>query len=147
MLPDLVLIDGGATHAKAAVKVLEQLELSVPVFGMVKDDKHRTRALVTSEGQEIRIDNQQSVFALIGNIQEEVHRFAITYHRKLRSKRLSSSELDRIAGIGPKRKQTLLRAFKSVKAIKNATIAELEHYLPADAANNVFNYFHSKERG
>ena len=90
--PDLLLIDGGVNHARVAVQALQELELSFPVFGMVKDDRHRTRALVTPEGHEIRIDNNQAIFALIGNIQEETHRFAITYHRQLRSKRLRYSE-------------------------------------------------------
>lgn len=142
--PDLLLIDGGVNHAKVAVTALEELELSFPVFGMVKDDRHRTRALVTPEGREIRIDNNQAVFALIGNIQEETHRFAITYHRQLRSKRLRYSELDGIAGIGPKRKQELLRQFKSLTAIAQATLPELERLLPKDAAMAVYQHFQEK---
>lgn len=142
--PDLLLIDGGVNHAKVAVSALEELELSFPVFGMVKDDRHRTRALVTPEGREIRIDNNQAVFALIGNIQEETHRFAITYHRQLRSKRLRYSELDGIAGIGPKRKQELLRQFKSLTAIAQATLPELERLLPKDAAMAVYQHFQEK---
>ncbi len=142
--PDLLLIDGGINHAKVAVKALEELELSFPVFGMVKDDRHRTRALVTPEGQEIRIDNNQAIFALIGNIQEETHRFAITYHRQLRSKRLRYSELDTIPGIGPKRKQELLRQFKSLAAIGQATLPELERLLPKDAAAAVYHHFREK---
>ena len=141
--PDLLLIDGGIAHACKAVEALQELGLSFPVFGMVKDDRHRTRALVTPEGQEIRIDNNQSVFALIGNIQEETHRFAITYHRQLRSKRLRYSELDSIPGIGPKRKQELLKQFKSLSAIGHATLLELERFLPRDAAAAVYHHFHS----
>ena len=143
--PDLLLIDGGVNHARVAVQALEELSLSFPVFGMVKDDRHRTRALVTPEGQEIRIDNNQAIFALIGNIQEETHRFAITYHRQLRSKRLRYSELDSIAGIGPKRKQELLRQFKSLTAMGKATLPELERILPRDAAAAVYQHFHSGE--
>ena len=142
--PDLLLIDGGVNHAKVAVAALEELELSFPVFGMVKDDRHRTRALVTPEGQEIRIDNNQAIFSLIGNIQEETHRFAITYHRQLRSKRLRYSELDNIPGIGPKRKQELLRQFKSLTAIRQATLPELERLLPKDAAAAVYHHFREK---
>ena len=140
--PDLLLIDGGVNHAKVAVAALEEWKLSFPVFGMVKDDRHRTRALVTPQGQEIRIDNNQAVFSLIGNIQEETHRFAITYHRQLRSKRLRYSELDSIPGIGPKRKQDLLRQFKSLTAIGQATLPELERLLPKDAAAAVYHHFH-----
>ncbi len=140
--PDLLLIDGGIKHAAVAVTALRELELSFPVFGMVKDDRHRTRALVTPEGQEIRIDNNQAIFSLIGNIQEETHRFAITYHRSLRSKRLRYSELDGISGIGPKRKQELLKQFKSLTAIGLATLPELERLLPKDAAAAVYRHFH-----
>ena len=142
--PDLLLIDGGVNHAKVAEDVLQELGLSFPVFGMVKDDRHRTRALVTALGREIRIDNNQAVFALIGSIQEETHRFAITYHRQLRSKRLRYSELDGIAGIGPKRKQELLRQFKSLTAISQATLPELERLLPKDAALAVYQHFQEK---
>lgn len=145
LLPKLVLIDGGVTHAQAAVGVLSQMDISVPVFGMVKDHRHRTRALVTPEGSEVWIDSQQSVFSLIGNIQEETHRFAISYHRQLRSKRLKKSELDHVAGIGPKRKEELLRKFKSISAIKQATLPELEHYLPHSVARAVYDHFHNPE--
>ena len=143
--PDLLLIDGGITHATVALEVLRELNLTFPVFGMVKDDRHRTRALVTPEGQEIRIDNNQSVFSLIGNIQEETHRFAITYHRTLRSKRLRYSELDTIPGIGPKRKQELLKQFKSIAAIRQATLTELERILPKDVAAAVYYHFRANE--
>lgn len=144
--PDLLLIDGGVAHAAVAVEVLKELGLTIPVFGMVKDDRHRTRALVTAQGQEIAIDAQQAVFALIGNIQEETHRFAITYHRKLRSKRLRYSQLDAIPGIGPKRKQELLKTFKSLTAIGNASLGELEHILPRDAALAVYQHFHQSDK-
>lgn len=143
--PDLVLIDGGVTHAQTAVAALQELGLELAVFGMVKDDRHRTRALVTPDGSEIRIDNQQAVFSLIGNIQEETHRFAITYHRQLRSKRLKYSTLDQIPGIGPKRKQDLLKTFKSITAISQASLAELQRLLPADAAYAVYNFFHKEQ--
>ena len=144
--PDLLLIDGGIAHARVAVEALEQLDLHFNVFGMVKDDRHRTRALVTPEGEEIRIDNNQTVFSFIGTIQEETHRFAITYHRQLRSKRLKYSELDGIPGIGPKRKQDLLKQFKSLSAISQADLYELERILPRDAATAVYNHFHSQEK-
>lgn len=139
--PDLLLIDGGISHACTAVRVMESLSLSFPVFGMVKDGRHRTRALVTPEGLEINIDSQQSVFALIGSIQEETHRFAITYHRSLRSKRLRYSELDAIPGIGPKRKEDLLKTFKSITGIRQASLYELERILPRDAAQAVYRHF------
>ena len=144
--PDLLLIDGGILHAQTACNALRELGISFPVFGMVKDDRHRTRALVTAEGEEIHIDANQAVFALIGNIQEETHRFAITYHRKLRSKRLRYSELDEIPGIGPKRKEDLLKHFKSLKGIGLASLMELESILPSKAAYEVFMYFQAKKK-
>ena len=140
--PDLLLIDGGIAHATIAREALQSLELNIPVFGMVKDDRHRTRALVTPEGDEIRIDAKQAVFALIGTIQEEVHRFAIDYHRQKRSKRLRYSELDQIPGIGPKRKEQLLKTFGSIASIRQASLAELERLLPKDSAASVYHHFH-----
>lgn len=143
--PDLLLIDGGIAHVNTALQALQELGLHFPVFGMVKDNRHRTRALVTPEGNEIRIDHNPAIFSLIGSIQEETHRFAITYHRQLRSKRLRYSELDSIPGIGPKRKQELLRQFKSLTAIGQATLPELERLLPKDAAAAVYHHFRKKE--
>lgn len=148
LAPDLILIDGGSVHAKMAQSILCDMKLSFPVFGMVKDDRHRTRALVSPDAYEVCIDSQQSVFAFIGTIQEETHRFAISFHRQLRSKRLRYSELDQIPGIGPKRKQILLKHFKSISAIKNATVYELEQFLPRDAAFAVYTHFRKNgERG
>ncbi len=145
VLPDLLLIDGGAVHAMTARRVLESMSLSVPVFGMVKDDRHRTRALVSPQGDVVSIDSQQAVFSLIGNIQEQTHNFAINYHRKLRSKRLRYSQLDQIAGIGPKRKQELLRIYRSIDAISKASLPELEKHLPKNAAFSVYQHFHRME--
>lgn len=143
--PDLLLIDGGVAHAQTALRVLQRFDLSIPVFGMVKDDRHRTRALVAPNGQEIGIDTQQAVYALIGTIQEETHNYAIGFHRKLRSKRLRYSALDEIPGIGPKRKEDLLKHFKSLAAIKEARLEDLLRYLPQNAARSVYQHFHTEE--
>ena len=143
--PDLLLIDGGVNHANVALEVLSELGLQIPVFGMVKDDRHRTRALVTPQGDEIAIDGNQTVFSFIGTIQEETHRFAITYHRQLRSKRLRYSELDKIPGIGPKRKNDLLKSFRSIAGIRAASYEELARILPADAATAVYRHFHKDQ--
>ncbi len=142
--PDLLLIDGGVAHANVAVGVLKELGLDFPVFGMVKDHRHRTRALVTAQGQEIGIRAYPSLFALIGQIQEETHRFAIDYHRKLRSKRVRESALDFIPGIGKVRKQKLLSKFRSVAAISKASPEELQQVLPKAQALAVYDYFHQK---
>jgi len=142
--PDLLLIDGGVAHAQTAENVLQQMNLSVPVYGMVKDNRHRTRALVTADGREIGIQTYPAVFALIGQIQEETHRFAIAYHRLLRSKRLRQSVLDEISGIGPVRKKALLDSFRSVDAIEKASLAELEEVLPKAQAMEVYRFFHQE---
>lgn len=146
-LPDLLLIDGGVEHAQVALRVLRSLNINVPVFGMVKDDRHRTRALVTPEGEEIGIITKQAVYALIGNIQEHTHNFAIGYHKTLRKKRIKYSELDEIAGVGQRRKHDLLRAFKSIRAIKEASIADLSVILPNNVAHNVYKHFHNQQAG
>ncbi|MDD6023045.1 MAG: excinuclease ABC subunit UvrC [Oscillospiraceae bacterium] len=140
--PDALLIDGGVTHAETVRRQLDFMGLSIPVFGMVKDDRHRTRALVTPEGKEIGIQGNQSVFSLIGRIQEETHRFAITYQRQLRSKHLKKSSLDNIPGVGEKRKQQLLKNFKTIKAIGGASVEELSAVVPRNTAMAVYQYYH-----
>ena len=142
--PDLLLIDGGANHAKIAEGVLSDLGLDIPVFGMVKDDRHRTRALITAQGREIGIQANQAVFSLIGQIQEETHRFAIEFHRQQQSQRVRGSVLDKIPGVGEKRRGDLLRRFKSVKQIRAAGLDELEQVLPKNTARAVYQYFHSE---
>ena len=144
-LPDVFLIDGGEQHAKVAQRVVEHFSLAIPVFGMVKDDRHRTRALVTPQGREIGIQNYQAVFALIGRIQEETHRFAITYNRQSHGKSVRGSTLDAIPGVGEARRNALLRHFKSLKAIREAALPELEQVVPKNAAQAVYAYFHPPE--
>lgn len=143
--PDLLLIDGGANHAQAVLQELSPMGIRIPIFGMVKDDRHRTRALVTPDGAEIGMISKQSVFAMIGVIQEETHRFAITYHRKLRSKRVKGSVLNQIPGIGDKRRAELFRRFKTVSAIRSASLQELQGILPKDAAMAVYQFFRQEE--
>ena len=143
-LPDLLLIDGGAVHAAAARDVASSLGMSIPVFGMVKDDRHRTRALETPEGEEIGISGNPAVFALIGTIQEETHRFAIEYQRSLRAAKMHS-ELDVIKGVGAKRRSELLKAFGSVKAIRSAGLDELRAAVPKNTAEAVYRHYHGEE--
>ena len=140
--PDLLLIDGGLEHVRVARRVLEALHLDIPAFGMVKDDRHRTRALVHPDGREIGIQAVPAVFSLIGQIQEETHRFAIEYHRQLQAGHVKGSVLDKIPGVGEKRRQQLLKYFKSVKAVKEASLKELEKAVPRNTAQAVFQYFH-----
>lgn len=143
--PDVLLIDGGVNHAEIVRSSLEAMGLQIPIFGMVKDNRHRTRALVTPEGEEIGIQANTAVFSLIGRIQEETHRFAITYHRTLRSRRVRSSSLDSIEGVGEKRRLALLKKFKSISAIKQASVAELSQAVPAGVAQKIYDHFHPQE--
>ncbi len=141
-LPDLLLIDGGEEHARIAEQVLAEMGLSVPVLGMVKDDRHHTRALVTARGEELGIRQTPALFALIGTVQEEVHRFAIAYHHQKHTKSAKRSLLDGIAGVGEARKKRLLQHFGSVTAVKNASVEELSAVLPQKAAQAVYDRFH-----
>ncbi len=142
-LPDVLFIDGGQEHARIAVGVEEKLGLSIPVYGMVKDDRHRTRALMTPAGEEIGIQRYPAVFALVGQIQEETHRFAIEFHRQQQSQRVKGSELDKIPGIGPTRRNALLKHFKSVKNIKAASLAELQEVAGKATGKVVYDYFNN----
>lgn len=143
--PDLLLIDGGENHAKVALRVLQANQLDIPIFGMVKDDRHRTRALVTPEGREIGIQNEQSLFSLIGRIQEETHRFAIEFQRQRQTGQVKSSVLDKIPGVGAKRRAQLWKHFRSLKNIKAATAAQLGEVVPKHTAQAVYDYFHKEE--
>ena len=144
-LPDIFLIDGGETHAKTAQQVADRFGVDVPIFGMVKDDRHRTRALVTPEGREIGISGNQAVFSLIGQIQEETHRFAITYHHQRHGKSTLRSALDEIPGVGPKRREELKRAFGTIKAIREADVEALSAVIPRSAAEAVYRKFHTEK--
>ena len=118
--------------------------MTVPVFGMVKDDRHRTRELVSADGQERGISGNPAVFALIGTIQEETHRFAITYQRSLRSESLKS-ELDDIPGVGEKSRNKLLDTFKNLDTIKTADYDELCRVVPKNIARAVYDHYHTEE--
>ena len=145
-LPDIIFVDGGAAHASVAKKTLEEAGADLPVYGMVKDGRHRTRALVTPDGEEVGIEGNPAVFALIGTIQEETHRFAVEYHRSLRSRNSNKSQLDMIKGVGEKRRNDLLKSFGSVKAISKATVEELSRVAPKDVAQNIYEHFNSAKR-
>ncbi|WP_409969162.1 excinuclease ABC subunit UvrC [Bengtsoniella intestinalis] len=141
-LPEVMFIDGGLTHAQTAKRVVDSFGLAVPVFGMVKDDRHRTRALMTPEGGEIGIANTPAVFTLIGQIQEETHRFAITYHHQKHTKTNLRSALDGVSGLGEKRKQALKDRFGTIRAIKTATETELAEVIPKDVATALWKHLH-----
>ena len=122
-LPDVIFADGGITQIRATKKAIEKYNLDIPVFGMVKNDKHQTKALMDENRQELEIS--QNLMNLITKFQDTVHDTAITYHRKLRDKELTKSELDEVEGIGEVKKKALLKKFGSVKKIKEASIEEL----------------------
>ncbi len=142
-LPDLILLDGGKGHVDAVKPVLDEMGIDVPLFGMVKDDRHRTRAIAVSGG-EIAISSNRRAFTLVSTIQDEVHRFAIGYHRTLRKRSNLSSTLLSVPGVGPKRAKALLGHFKTISAISNASLEELSSVtgVTAPTALAVFNHFH-----
>ena len=143
IFPDLIMLDGGRGQVNIALEVLEKLHLHIPVCGMVKDDNHRTRGLYFNN-TELPIDRNSECFRLITRIQDEAHRFAITFHRQLRSKGQVHSVLDDIPGVGPARRKDLMRCFENIDAIRNATVEELKE-LPSmneKSAQEVYKLFH-----
>lgn len=140
--PDLIMMDGGRGQVNICLKVLENLSLNIPVCGMVKDDRHRTRGLYFNN-VEIPIDTHSEAFKLITRIQDEAHRFAITYHKSLRSKEQVHSILDEIPGIGPARRKALMQHFASLEEVKNATVEQLEQVptMNSISARQVYEFF------
>ena len=143
ILPDLILLDGGEPQVNAVLPVVRSMGIDVPVFGMVKDNKHRTRAIALNGG-EIEINSHRQVFTLVSSIQEEVHRFAISYHHNKHKKSTLSTSLTKIEGIGDAKAKALLKHFKTVTAIKNATVEELAQVsgISQSNARQVFNFYH-----
>ncbi len=141
--PDLILMDGGKGQVNVAAEVLKEMNISIPVCGMVKDDNHRTRGLYF-DNTEIPIDTHGEAFKLLTRIQDETHRFAIEYHKSLRNKNQVHSVLDDIAGIGPARRKALMKNYRSLEEIKNADVSELAGIdgMNTPAAEAVYNYFH-----
>lgn len=140
--PDLMLLDGGKGQVSAVKKILDKYNVEIPLWGMYKDDKHRTKGLISQE-KEIELDRTSNLYRFVASIQEEVHNYAISYHRSLRNKSLTKSELDDIQGIGEKRKKALLNHFKDIEAIKNATFEELLEVEGMNKASSesVYKYF------
>ena len=142
ILPDLILLDGGQPQVNAVLPVIKKMNINVPVFGMVKDNRHRTRA-IAFDGGEIEINSHRSAFTLVSRIQEEVHRFAITYHHKKHQKSSFTSSLLRIDGIGEKKAKALMKHFKTVSAIKEASVEELAQVSTISQSNaqSIYNYY------
>lgn len=145
ILPDLILLDGGQPQVNAVLPVIHEMNISVPVFGMVKDNKHRTRA-IAFDGGEIEINSHRAAFTLVSNIQEEVHRFAITYHHKKHQKSSFSSSLLKIEGIGEKKAKILMKHFKTITAVKEASVEELSKVsgISKKDAENINNFYTQK---
>lgn len=143
--PDLILVDGGETQVAIAKEIIDSLHLEIPIAGLKKDDHHRTSILVNENLEEIEIDHRSNLFLFLSKMQEEVHRFAITYHREIKSKGALSSLLDVVPGIGAVRKKELLRKFGSLKKMKEATLSDLEEVLSKDVAQNLYHYLRELE--
>ena len=142
--PDIMLIDGGLGQVHAVKTVMDAFRLTIPVVGLAKDDAHRTRAVVFTDGSEIDLKSEPLLFSYAGNIQEEVHRFAITFHRGTRGKKMTHSVLEDIPKIGPKRRKALMEKFRSIEAIRKASYEELMETegMNSQAAESVLEFFH-----
>lgn len=142
--PDIMLIDGGLGQVHAVKTVMDAFRLTIPVVGLAKDDAHRTRAVVFTDGSEINLKSEPLLFSYAGNIQEEVHRFAITFHRGTRGKKMTHSVLEDIPKIGPKRRKALMEKFRSIEAIRKASYEELMETegMNSQAAESVLEFFH-----
>ena len=139
-LPDLVVVDGGELQVKVVRDIINELNLPINVIGLKKDKHHKTSTIINRDLEEIKIDSHSNLFLYLANIQEEVHRFAITYHRNIKNKGMLASVLEMVPGIGEKRKKELLKEFSSLKKIKEASISELQKVLPYEIAENLHNY-------
>lgn len=138
--PDIVVMDGGYNQVKIAVQIIRSLGLNIRVIGLVKNDKHRTSSIIDEEGKVLDVSPNSNLFLFFSKIQEEVHRFAITYHRNIKAKGALSSVLDMIPGIGEVRKKELLKHFGSLKKMKEASIEELSEVIPEDVSKVLFDY-------
>ena len=144
-LPDLIVMDGGETQVAVAKEVLKSLNLSIKIIGLKKDNHHKTSVIIDEENNILNVSKDSPLFIYLAKIQEEVHRFAITYHRNLRSQGLFASYLDMVEGIGEVRKKELLKKYGSLKKIKEASLTSLEEILPKDVAENLYNVLRKEE--
>lgn len=136
--PDLIIVDGGKGQIKVAKEVIDSLAMDIKVCGLAKDDKHSTAMLLDENGEEVKINKRSELFFLLTRMQDEVHRYAISFHKNVRSRSLFQSILDEVEGIGPKRKKDLLKKFGSVKQLKEASLEQLEAVLPNEVAKNLW---------
>lgn len=144
-MPDLLLVDGGLQQIHAADEIRQSLGLDLTIAGLVKDDRHTTRGLLLDDGEEVPLDKEDPLFFLLTRMQDEVHRFAVSYHRQLRSKGMTKSVLDDIAGIGPARKKQINARYPSMKKLRAASLEDLESILPAQSASLLYARLHENE--
>lgn len=144
--PDLLIVDGGYLQIEAAKEIIEALDVPVTLCGLVKNDNHRTANLMNAEGEILPVERDSSLFFLLTQMQDEVHRFAISYHRKLRGKAMTKSILDEVEGIGEVRKKEIWKHFKSLKRLKEADVDEIAQVVPRKVAQNIFNILHSTDQ-
>ena len=147
VLADLLIVDGGENQVRAVKDVLRSLEIDLKVVGLKKDEYHATKSLVTEDLEEIELDKRSPLYLHLAAMQDEIHRFAISFHKQLRTKQMTRSQLDDFIGIGPKRKQLLLKHFGSFKKIKEASLGELVDVLGEKTGNLVYNQLRDKEGG
>ena len=138
--PDLIVMDGGELQVNAAKEILKSLNLEIPIIGLVKDNNHRTNYIINDKLERLSVEKDSKLFLFLTKIQEEVHRYAITYHRNIKAKGALSSILDVVPGIGDKRKKTLLKHFGSLRNMKNATLEELTNVVGEQPAKKLFDY-------
>lgn len=138
--PDLIVMDGGEDQIKVCKEIIDSLNLNIRIVGLVKDDHHRTNHLLDENNNLIDIPNRSDLFLYLSKIQEEVHRFAITYHRDIKSKGALVSVLDMVPGIGEKRRKKLLKEFGSLKKLKEASIEDLSKIVSSEVAKNLSEY-------
>ncbi len=140
--PDLILTDGGITQVHATLEALQAIEVDIPVFGLFKNDRHQTSGLIDKDGKEYPLDRKSPLFFLLMRMQDEVHRFAISFHKQQRSKKMASSIFDGIEGIGAKRKEKLAQAYPSIDALMGASVAELGQIIPEESAKELYKRLH-----
>ena len=145
-LPDLIVVDGGELQVSVVKEIIDNLNLPINIIGLKKDDHHKTNSIIDKNLNTINIDSHSNLFLYLANIQEEVHRYAITYHRTIKNKGMLSSMLEMIPGIGESRRKALLKEFSSLKKIKEASVGDLEKILPHEVAEGLFNYFKENEK-
>lgn len=144
--PDLLIVDGGYLQIEAAREIIDALDIPLTICGLVKDDNHRTSNLMDVNGNILPVKRDSSLFFLLTQMQDEVHRFAISYHRKLRGKAMTKSILDEVEGIGEVRKKEIWKHFKSLKRLKEATIEEIRQVVPEKVAQNIYNILHNTDQ-